>query len=63
LAIALEALVFAAFILIGCKAGDLIGRTLAYVLGFLGYAVGDVSRQVAGSALLGAREASLSLDF
>jgi MFS family permease len=32
-AIALEALVSAAFILIGSKVGDLIGRRLAYVLG------------------------------
>ena len=34
-AIALEALVSAAFILIGSKVGDLIGRKLAYVLGLL----------------------------
>ena len=34
-AIALEALVSAAFILIGGKTGDLIGRKLAYVLGLL----------------------------
>jgi MFS family permease len=39
-AIALEALVSAAFILIGGKVGDLIGRKRAYVLGLLGYAVG-----------------------
>jgi EmrB/QacA subfamily drug resistance transporter len=39
-AIALEALVSAAFILIGSKIGDLIGRKRAYVLGLLGYAVG-----------------------
>ena len=32
-AIALEALVSAAFILIGSKVGDLIGRKRAYVLG------------------------------
>ena len=37
-AIALEALVSAAFILIGSKVGDLIGRKRAYVLGLLGYA-------------------------
>jgi MFS family permease len=42
-AIALEALVSAAFILIGGKTGDLIGRKLAYVLGLLGYAVGAVA--------------------
>ena len=34
-AIALEALVSAAFILIGGKVGDLIGRKRAYVLGLL----------------------------
>ena len=34
-AIALEALVSAAFILIGSKVGDLIGRKRAYVLGLL----------------------------
>jgi EmrB/QacA subfamily drug resistance transporter len=39
-AIALEALVSAAFILIGSKVGDLIGRKRAYVIGLLGYAVG-----------------------
>ena len=37
-AIALEALVSAAFILIGSKVGDLFGRKRAYVLGLLGYA-------------------------
>ena len=42
-AIALEALVSAAFILIGSKIGDLIGRKRAYVLGLLGYAVGALS--------------------
>lgn len=42
-AIALEALVSAAFILIGGKTGDLIGRKLAYILGLLGYAVGAVA--------------------
>ena len=42
-AIALEALVSAAFILIGGKVGDLIGRKLAYVLGLLGYAVGALA--------------------
>src|SRR4051812_1253454 len=39
-AIALEALVSAAFILIGSKIGDLIGRKRAFILGLLGYAVG-----------------------
>ncbi len=42
-AIALEALVSAAFILIGGKIGDLIGRRRAYVLGLLGYAVGAMA--------------------
>jgi EmrB/QacA subfamily drug resistance transporter len=48
-AIALEALVSAAFILIGSKVGDLIGRKRAYVLGLLGYAVGALSMAVAQS--------------
>src|SRR3954470_17751733 len=42
-AIALEALVSAAFILIGSKVGDLIGRKRAFVLGLLGYAVGALA--------------------
>ena len=42
-AISLEALVSAAFILIGSKIGDLIGRKRAYVLGLLGYALGALS--------------------
>ena len=42
-AIALEALVSAAFILTGSKIGDLIGRKRAYVLGLLGYALGALS--------------------
>ena len=46
-AIALEALVSAAFILIGSKVGDLIGRKRAYVLGLLGYAVGAAAMTVA----------------
>ena len=46
-AIALEALVSAAFILIGSKIGDLIGRKRAYVLGLLGYAVGALSMTLA----------------
>jgi MFS family permease len=48
-AIALEALVSAAFILIGSKVGDLIGRKLAYVLGLLGYAVGALAMAFAHS--------------
>jgi hypothetical protein len=47
-AIALEALVSAAFILIGSKVGDLIGRRRAYVLGLLGYAVGALAMTLAG---------------
>jgi EmrB/QacA subfamily drug resistance transporter len=46
-AIALEALVSAAFILIGSKVGDLIGRRRAYVLGLLGYAVGALAMTLA----------------
>jgi EmrB/QacA subfamily drug resistance transporter len=48
-AIALEALVSAAFILIGSKIGDLFGRKRAYVLGLLGYAVGALAMSVAQS--------------
>jgi EmrB/QacA subfamily drug resistance transporter len=46
-AIALEALVSAAFILIGSKVGDLIGRKRAYVLGLLAYAVGALAMTLA----------------
>ena len=46
-AIALEALVSAAFILIGSKVGDLFGRKRAYVLGLLGYGVGAVAMTLA----------------
>ncbi|MBV8219540.1 MAG: MFS transporter, partial [Solirubrobacterales bacterium] len=68
-AIALEALVSAAFILIGSKVGDLIGRTRAYVLGLLGYAVGALAMALAQSltavivfwALIGGLGASLLL--
>src|SRR5215218_6539176 len=48
-AIALEALVSAAFILIGSRVGDLIGRKRAYVLGLLGYAVGALAMTLAQS--------------
>src|SRR4051794_33469222 len=48
-AIALEALVSAAFILIGSKVGDLFGRKRAYVLGLLGYAVGAIAMTLAQS--------------
>jgi EmrB/QacA subfamily drug resistance transporter len=46
-AIALEALVSAAFILIGSKVGDLYGRKRAYVLGLLGYAAGALAMTLA----------------
>jgi hypothetical protein len=42
-AIALEALVSAAFILIGSKVGDLIGRKQAFVIGLLAYAPGALA--------------------
>lgn len=68
-AIALEALVSAAFILIGGKTGDLIGRKLAYILGLLGYAVGAIAMTLAQNlsavivfwALVGGIGASLLL--
>src|SRR6187401_102205 len=47
--IALEALVSAAFILIGGKIGDLIGRKRAYVIGLLAYAIGAAAMVVAQS--------------
>ena len=48
-AIAIEALVSAAFILIGSKVGDLIGRKRAYVLGLLAYATGALAMALAQS--------------
>src|SRR5690349_13175051 len=68
-AIALEALVSAAFILISSKVGDLIGRKRAYVLGLLAYAIGALAMTLAQSlsavivfwALLGGLGASLLL--
>ena len=68
-AIALEALVSAAFILISSKVGDLIGRKRAYVLGLLGYAVGALAMTLAQSltaiiifwAIIGGLGASLLL--
>jgi EmrB/QacA subfamily drug resistance transporter len=68
-AIALEALVSAAFILIGSKVGDLIGRKRAYVLGLLGYAIGAFAMALAQSltaviifwAIIGGLGASLLL--
>lgn len=68
-AIALEALVSAAFILIGSKVGDLFGRKRAYVLGLLGYATGAIAMMLAQSltaiivfwAIIGGLGASLLL--
>src|SRR3954451_7544468 len=68
-AIALEALVSAAFILVGGKVGDLIGRKRAYVLGLLAYAVGAIAMTLAQSltvviifwAVIGGLGASLLL--
>jgi EmrB/QacA subfamily drug resistance transporter len=68
-AIALEALVSAAFILISSKVGDLIGRKRAYVLGLLAYAVGAAAMTLAQSltaiiifwAIVGGLGASLLL--
>ena len=42
-AIAIEALVSAAFILIGSKLGDLFGRKRAYVTGLVLYAIGAIA--------------------
>jgi EmrB/QacA subfamily drug resistance transporter len=50
-AIALEALVSAAFILIGGKLGDLFGRKRAFILGLLGYAAGALAMTLAQSLL------------
>jgi EmrB/QacA subfamily drug resistance transporter len=50
-AIALEALVSAAFILLGSKTADLIGRKKAYVLGLLGYATGALAMTLAQGLL------------
>jgi EmrB/QacA subfamily drug resistance transporter len=68
-AIALEALVSAAFILIGSKLGDLFGRRRAYIIGLLGYAVGALAMTLAQSltaviifwAVIGGLGASLML--
>src|SRR4051794_13701002 len=45
--IALEALVSAAFILIGSKVADLVGRKRAFVLGLCGYAIGALAMTLA----------------
>jgi EmrB/QacA subfamily drug resistance transporter len=68
-AIALEALVSAAFILISSKVGDLIGRKRAYIIGLLGYAAGALAMTLAQNliaiiifwAILGGLGASLLL--
>src|SRR4051812_16591191 len=68
-AIALEALVSAAFILINSKVGDLIGRKRAYVIGLLAYALGALAMTVSQSltgviifwAIIGGLGASLLL--
>jgi MFS family permease len=49
--ISLEALVSAAFILIGSKIGDLYGRKLAYTLGLIAYAIGAISMTLAQTML------------
>src|SRR4029077_18954387 len=67
--IALEALVSSAFILIGSKVGDLIGRKRAYILGLLAYAVGALAMALGQSitaiiifwAIIGGLVASLLL--
>jgi EmrB/QacA subfamily drug resistance transporter len=68
-AIALEALVSAAFILIGSKTADLIGRKRGYVIGLLAYATGALAMALAQSlvavivfwAIVGGLGASLLL--
>ena len=68
-AIALEALVSAAFILTNSKMGDLIGRKRAYVIGLLAYAVGALAMTLATNlntiiifwAIIGGLGASLLL--
>jgi EmrB/QacA subfamily drug resistance transporter len=68
-AIALEALVSAAFILINSKLGDIMGRKRAYVLGLLAYAIGALAMTLTQSlsvmiicwALIGGLGASLLL--
>jgi EmrB/QacA subfamily drug resistance transporter len=68
-AIALEALVSAAFILINSKMGDLMGRKRAYVIGLLAYAIGALAMTLTQSlttviifwAIIGGLGASLLL--
>jgi MFS family permease len=68
-AIALEALVSAAFILISSKIGDIFGRKRAYILGLLAYAAGAITMTLTQSvwpivvfwAIVGGLGASLLL--
>ena len=68
-AIALEALVSAAFILINSKLGDLMGRKRAYTIGLIAYAIGALAMTLAQSvtaivifwAIIGGLGASLLL--
>src|SRR3954465_7812823 len=68
-AIALEALVSAAFIMISSKVGDLIGRKRAFVIGLLAYATGALAMTLTQSlapiiifwAIIGGLGASLLL--
>ncbi len=68
-AIALEALVSAAFILISSKLGDIIGRKRAYIIGLLGYAIGAIAMTLTSNvtavfifwAIIGGLGASLLL--
>ena len=68
-AIALEALVSAAFILISSKIGDLFGRKRAFIVGLIGYAIGAAAMVLANTllpviifwAILGGLGASLLL--
>jgi EmrB/QacA subfamily drug resistance transporter len=68
-AIALEALISAAFILINSKLGDLMGRKRAYVIGLIAYAVGALAMTLTQSlvpviifwAIIGGLGASLLL--
>lgn len=68
-AIAIEALVSAAFILIGSKIGDLYGRKRAYIIGLCGYAIGALTMTLTNSmiwvllfwAIIGGLGASLLL--
>ena len=68
-AIALEALVSAAFILVSSKLGDLFGRKRAYVVGLLAYATGALAMTLAQNlaaiivfwAIIGGLGASLLL--